>query len=190
MASGSWCAGKKHIQKEMKTLVRFFLIIISLALVAAMFSCSTEKKLHRAINKHGQKQSVAYIVANYPEYFRQSEPQTVRDTVRDTLEIIRPEVSLDSTFAHLADSLILENDKLRVALIKTANGWNLSGTAKADTVYYPVEYPVEIPCPTIICPDIDKIVYTGNKWFIWLIAFMVGVLSTLSVILLSRGKWP
>jgi hypothetical protein len=158
-----------------------FRVILILLLIALLSSCSTEKKLKKAINNHGQKESVAFIVATYPEYFKR-DSIIIKDTIRQEIPIYLPEYVIDSTFADLADSLVIENDKLRVQLRKVPTGWQLSATSKADTLYKFIEIPIEVPCPPITCPDIDKIQIHFNKWPWVFIGFILGIIFTLLTI--------
>jgi hypothetical protein len=150
----------------------FTLCIILFALLLS--SCSTEKKLSRAINKHGQKESVAFIVKNYPEYFKY-EAQIVHDTV----PVIITESKVDTTFIELRDTITIQNERIKVVLQKTDQGWNLSGTVKADTVFVPVQ----VQCPPLTCPDMDKI-QTGSTWTQYLVSGSLGFMLALIIIYL------
>jgi hypothetical protein len=155
------------------TFYSLMLMLLTL-LWLSVSSCSSEKKLQKAINNHGQKESLTFFVKNYPEYFRQ-------DTViiRDTIAVIVPERFIDTTFVELRDTIILENEKIKVVLQKVDNGWQLSGTAKADTIYHPIE----LPCPPIHCPDIEKLQTTSNWWH--LAYFILGAVTALIFVWLA-----
>jgi hypothetical protein len=153
----------------------FTLCIILFALLLS--SCSTEKKLSRAINKHGQKESVAFIVKTYPEYFKY-EAQIVHDTV----PVIITESKVDTTFIELRDTITIQNEKIKVVLQKTDQGWNLSGSVKADTIFVPVQ----VECPPLTCPDMDKLQTGSSNWW-YLFWFILGALCTLFALYLAFG---
>jgi hypothetical protein len=165
----------------------FFLFFIFL-LGTLLTSCSTEKALIRKVEKHGIKESVSLLAVRYPEYYK-TEQIILHDTIRDTISVIVPGIQIDSTFSELADSLTIENDKLKIQLKKVPNGWQLSGSVKPDTIYWPIEIPFQVPCPPITCPDIDKLQTADNKWkwvgigfmaavfFMWLVIYFIALIS-------------
>ncbi len=129
----------------------YVIILLSLLFI----SCSSEKKLHSAIQKHGIKESVGYVVTKYPEYFKQ-ESITIHDTLikRDTITI---EPKLYDFQAEL-DSLNMfkfENEKLKLSINKNTGKGKV--IIKSDTIFRIDTLYREIKCPEIVCPDIDKL---------------------------------
>lgn len=139
--------------------------IIKLILLLFLFaSCNSEKQLQRAINKHGQKESAAFFVAKYPEYFKQ---QIKRDTIVIHDTVITPEKNYSGIskedwdkFCQDKDSLIIllvnntnVNDSLKLVL-KIKDG-KIQAALKTPEEKKPVEIkkPIETVCPP--CPDID-----------------------------------
>jgi hypothetical protein len=129
-------------------------ILNILILLIALTSCNTEKKLAKAINKHGQKESVTYVVKEYPEYFKDFIVRdTVQVTVRDTIKIEK--TVLDTTFTMVEDgTLVSENEHLKFELTKLGNKYKavLTGKPKEIIKEKIVNVPVEVDRP---CPDTE-----------------------------------
>jgi hypothetical protein len=164
--------------KSEKPVYFFITLLIFFFGLMLMASCSSEKKLSKAINNHGQKESAAYFVKHYPEYFKS-------DTVIifDTITVIVPEHTIDTTFIELRDTIIIENEKIKVVLKKTEDGWSLSGTVKENII----EVPTETICPPVICPDIT-ILPAPNKWNWFLRGICVGMILCAFFIFLFAKK--
>ena len=136
----------KQILIKLGSILTIILIILT--------SCSTEKKLQKAINKHGQKESIEYIVKKYPEYFNSF---LVKDTVevlyKDTVFI--KESSLDTTFiADLDGTYVAENQSLKLEITKLNNKLKAKINVKPKEIIVEkeIKVPVQIEKP---CPDLD-----------------------------------
>jgi len=154
----------------MKRKIAIFIYLVGALALMAVFTlgCTTEGKLKRAISKHGQKESAAYLFQNYPEYFKRSS-DSVFITVHDTMYVYVPESVLDTFFLTPDSSLIIENSRLKVSLHKLANGWHLMGQSKEvrDTIY--IEIPIVAACPEVIQPTSDVLNYKKPDHFrMWL----------------------
>jgi hypothetical protein len=132
----------------MRRILNLLGITIALILLV-LTSCSTEKKLQKAINKHGQKESVGYIVNKYPEYFTSfSTVDTV--TIKDTVLI--PTSELDTLFIidEQDGTYVAENEALKLEVIKLNDKLKVKGTVKPKTITIEKEVPVIVNKP---CPD-------------------------------------
>jgi uncharacterized protein YceK len=150
-----------------------YIAIFALLLTIALSGCSSKRKLQRAINKHGQKESIAYIFDKYPEYFKQDSI-----IIHDTIKYVVKESFVDTFFTFLSDTVIIENNRVITKLIKSDIGYSLSSTCKEDTVYIPIA----VPCPPLTCPDITV---TENKAF-WYDIVVRWILTLLIFFLLLR----
>lgn len=159
-----------------------FIILTLLGLTA----CSTEKKLQKAINKHGQKESVTYVVENYPEYFKSF---IVKDTVEvmlhDTVTI--EATTLDTLFIidDQDGTYVAENDALKLQITKLNNKLKATvlGKPKEIIVEKEVKVPVEVDKP---CPDMITFYEDLNKTQVELKSKnnLIGILSVVSFIFL------
>lgn len=136
----------KEILIKLSSVIILGLIILT--------SCSTEKKLQKAINKYGQKESVEYIVKKYPEYFNN---YLVKDTVdviiHDT--IITQEIKLDTVFVFNEDgTYTAENESLKLELTKLNNKLKAKVNVKPKEIIIEkkVEVPIQVEKP---CPDLE-----------------------------------
>lgn len=161
----------------------YIIILLSLLII----SCSSEKKLHRAIQKHGIKESVGYVVTKYPEYFKQ-ESVTIHDTLikRDTI-IIEPKIF---DFKSELDSLNMfkfENEKLKLSINKNTGKGKI--TIKYDTIFRVDTLYRDIKCPEIICPDIDKLnSHKSNKNYHYLLIILVIIALFLFLIYNNKNR--
>ena len=150
------------MNQRISPLIRILTVLGIFALLA-LTSCNTEKRLARAINKHGQKESVTYVVKEYPEYFKDF---IVKDTVevvlRDTVTV--EATTLDTLFIidEQDGTYVAENDALKLEIVKLNNKLQakVTGKPKEIIVEKKVEVPVEIdrPCPdtAIFYQDLQK----------------------------------
>jgi hypothetical protein len=141
------------MEQRINPLIRILTVLGIFALLA-LTSCNTEKKLAKAINKHGQKESVTYVVEKYPEYFKDFIVRdTVQVTVRDTIKIEK--TVLDTTFTMAEDgTLVAENEHLKFELTKLGDKYKavLTGKPKEIIKEKIVNVPVEVDKP---CPDTE-----------------------------------
>lgn len=136
--------------------------IVRLIIILFLFaSCNSEKQLQRAINKHGQKESAAYFVAKYPEYFKE---RIVHDTIHDTIPVLIPQETHNGEIDTCAlndlftknKTLQTEIDGLKLELYKKDNGTiGAKITTPEKKINVPVEVTPSFTCPS--CPDIDTL---------------------------------
>lgn len=113
----------------MHYLKSFSLVLILLT------SCSLEKQLEYKYRKAERK--IEKLTLKYPQLLQ-------KDTIRDTIKLTISRIYTDSVFKYLPnDTIILEKDRLRIQYITRNDSVFLSGECKADTLYYPIEIPVE-----------------------------------------------
>jgi hypothetical protein len=154
----------------MKGIITTIVLGIITIVFLALTSCSSEKRLQRKIERHGIKESITFVTAKYPEYFK-SKDTIIHDTIIKHDSIIVPTIdttvilSDSSNFYHYrSDSLTLLIDKLTGSVkIKI----------KQRTIYLHDTITVVIPCPEVICPDCEDLkdnTKEGStfKWW-WLI---------------------
>lgn len=140
------------------------LTLLGLALLA-LVSCSSQKRLQRAVERHGVQESAAFMVAKYPWVYKQ-----LRDTL-DTTIIKHDTIVIEGidTTVNLIDSanlLVHHSDSIRVVV---------NTVTKTVTVETPPRYiykkdtiRIKTPCPPIDCPDLDKIKIKGFSFPSWL----------------------
>jgi len=75
-------------------------VVIGFIALFALSSCSSQKRLQRRIERHGIKESIGFVTAKYPEYFK-SKDTTIHDT---TIIERRIEVPTIDTTVILSDS--------------------------------------------------------------------------------------
>jgi hypothetical protein len=136
----------KQILIKLGSILTLVLIILT--------SCSTEKKLQKAINKHGQKESVEYVVKKYPEYFNNF---LVKDTVEVLLKdtVIVEETFLDTIFvADVDGTYVAENESLKLQITKLNNKLKAKVNVKPKEIIVEkeIKVPVQIEKP---CPDLQ-----------------------------------
>jgi len=159
----------------MKAINTFIFIGLIAILFFALTSCSSEKRLQRRVERHGIKESIGFVIAKYPEYFK------LKDTIIHDTTIIerRIEVPTIDTTVILSDSSNFyhyKSDSLTLLVNKLTGRVKIR--IKQRRIYIHDTVRVSIPCPQIICPDCDDLKDntkkgSGFKWW-WLI--VAGVL--------------
>ena len=98
-------------------------VVITIFLISALWSCSANWHLRQAIKK-GANQKV--------------------DTVRQTVKIPVPEVSIDTVIRSIAgDTVFIEKDRLKIKYVKLpGDSVFIEGKCEADTIYQEVKVPV------------------------------------------------
>jgi len=160
----------------MKNLFAAF--VVALLITLFLTSCNSEKQLQRRVERHGIKESIGFVIAKYPEYFK-SKDTVIHDTLIRVDSIIVPQIDTtvllnDSNgfWTHTSDSLTVLVNKLT---------GKLKMTVKPRMIYIHDTTVVSIPCPQIICPDCDDL--TDNTkdgsnfqwWWLIVVAFLLGL---------------
>ena len=160
----------------MKELIKF--LAITLCLSFLFFSCaSSQKRLKRKIERHGIKESVSFVVLQYPEYFK-----SIHDTVTETVTVhdtIR--IESDTITANLIDSngvLSFSDSLVSVKVDKVTN--KVRVVVKERYLYRTDTVSVSLPCPELICPDTESLKSNikserGSGWVWYLVTFLVGL---------------
>jgi hypothetical protein len=166
------------------TIVTYLFVCLMLA------SCSTEKRLQRAANKHGQRESIAFLFQKYRDYLPTVDTTPLPLILRDTVVVVVPADTLtDDSVTILIDSTAtLENGQLKVLVKRLSqNVFRLQAQLKekADTVYVKQKVFVPTPVQTVPCPD-EKTLWqkSGNK-VIWAL-FGLGFAAYGTWLLLNR----
>ena len=169
-------------------------LLILLATTLLLSSCNTQKGLQRAINKHGQKESAAYIVSKYPEYF---EVKTAKDTIRDTIRVVVEKITHD-TIIQLDSTSIIENENLKITITRLGNGKiSVKTVVKEKVVQVPYEKIVKVSVP---CPDVAKlqlqpkkseiqVVYKWWSWFTWIVIALYVLWRLTRQKIIERLNW-
>lgn len=148
-------------------------IILGLITMAFLFltSCkSSEKRLQRRVERHGIKESIGFVIAKYPEYFK-SKDTIIHDTT--IIERLIEVPTIDTTVI-LSDSsgfYHYKSDSLTLLVNKLTGRVKIR--IKQRRIYIHDTVRVSIPCPQIICPDCDNLKDntkkgSGFKWW-WVI---------------------
>lgn len=170
----------------MKTKIVKILLISSVLFTSA---CSTEKKLHKAIQKHGIEESITYIVSTYPKYFEQ-EAITIKDTIYvDKIIEVEKTYDFTATIDSLKSLYTFKNDKVTFKLDKKTNKVNF---AIKDSIVYKDTIINVVDCPTIVCPDIDKLPKgkdNNNLWYIILILIILILIFAIINLLKNKNKY-
>jgi hypothetical protein len=148
------------------------MVVLRMLLVAVLLSsCSTQKKLKRSIERHGIKESIGFVVSNYPEYFR-AESVTVHDTIEIHDTIIKEAFTIDTVI--VTDTFRFENERLKIELNRVTGTFR--ATVKHDTIFVNKTVPIAVKCPELICPDVAKLeVKQRVNWWWYLIIFAIGI---------------
>jgi len=159
----------------MKETIKIIATVISISILFC--SCNSQKRLKRAIEKNGIKESVSFTVLQYPEYFKRvSDTVTIPVIVHDTIRI-----ESDTINANLIDSngvLSFSDSLVSVRVDKVTNKVRVvlkeREVIRIDTVT------VSAPCPELICPDTESLQSnikngTGSGWIWYLVAFGLGL---------------
>lgn len=170
----------------MKAITTYIFIGIIAIVFFALTSCSSEKRLQRRVERHGIKESIGFVIAKYPEYFK------TKDTIIHDTTIIerRVEVPIIDTTVILSDSSDFyhyRSDSLTLLINKLTGRVKIK--IKQRRVYIRDTVTVAVECPQIICPDCDDLkdnTKEGSrfKWW-WLI--VAGTIITGFYIWINRN---
>ena len=158
----------------MKGLIIY--IITAVCMIFFMSSCiSSQKKLQRRIEKHGIKESIAFVTQKYPEYFK-GKDTTIHDTIIKHDSIIVPQIDTTVILSDSSNFWHYKSDSLSLVLDKLTGRLKLN--IKPKTIYVHDTITVETKCPEIICPDCEdlKDLTTPDNGFRWWYLLLAGVL--------------
>ena len=145
-------------------------VVIGFIALFALSSCSSQKRLQRRIERHGIKESIGFITAKYPEYFK-SKDTTIHDTTIIERRIEVPTIDTSIILSDSSDFYHYKSDSLSILINKLTGKLKLN--VKPRVIYLHDTITVETVCPQIICPDCDDLKdYTKEvssfQWW-WLI---------------------
>ena len=165
----------------MKTLITF--ILISIASMFFFASCSSQKKLQRRIERHGIKESIGFVTAKYPEYFK-SKDTIIHDTIIKFDSIIVPTIDTTVILSDSSDFYHYRSDSLTLLIDKLTGHARIK--IKQRTIYLHDTITVAVQCPEIICPDIED--YTKERsTFKWWWVVVAGVVLAVFYIWINRN---
>jgi hypothetical protein len=147
---GEYTQNKKN---NMKTLLITFAAL-------TLFACSPIKRHQRLVERH------PYV---------HTEQIT---TVHDTIEVIVPQVKVDTVTSVNFDTVIIERDRLRVQLIRVRDSIFIDAECKADTIT--VTRTIEVPTYASAKPK--------ENWFSRFISFAWIVFFFVLLLFLFRRK--
>ena len=161
----------------MKALIIF--IILGIISIFFMASCSSEKRLQRRVERHGIKESVGFVIAKYPEYFK-TKDTVIHDTLIRFDSVIVPQIDTTVILSDSSNFWVHSSDSLTVLVNKLTG--KLKMNIKPRVIYLHDTTFVAVECPEIICPDCDDLkdnTKTGGsfKWWWLLIAAVVGMIA-------------
>jgi len=130
-----------------------------------LISCTPQRRFDRLVKK-------------YP-YLLTSDTLVVRDTIRDTIRIIVPEVSVDTVVSikELYDTIVLEKDRIKVKVWRVTDKVYIDG--KCDTVY------IEKPIERVVYRKIPVKYYQKTPWYKTLLNNIIGILLILLLIYIA-----
>lgn len=139
-----------------RNLLRLTLVVLFAAFMFALVGCSTEQRLIKSVNRHGQKESVALILSRYSEYVPKRADSIITIEIPPHY-IDRPVLIADTSFDSTLDSFKYVNEWLTLELGRYQGAFfkvKAKRNAKRDTVYMPsIEIPVAGKTVYLPCPD-------------------------------------
>lgn len=138
-----------------------YLIIFLLVLTA----CTPQRRFDRLVKK-------------YP-YLLTSDTLIVKDTIRDTIRIVIPDVQVDTVvnIKELYDTIAIDKDRLKVQVWRVKDKVYING--KCDTVY------IEKPIERIVYRKIPVKYYEKTPWYKILLNNVLGILLILLVVYIT-----
>jgi hypothetical protein len=130
-----------------------------------LISCTPQRRFDRLVKKY------PYLLTN--------DTLVVKDTIRDTIRIIVPEVSVDTVVSikELYDTIVLEKDRIKVKVWRVKDRVYIDG--KCDTVY------IEKPIERVVYRKIPVKYYQKTPWYKILLNNVLGILLILLVIYIT-----
>jgi len=132
--------------------------ILFVILLVFLFSCSPQKRLNRLVKK-------------YPELVK-TDTITVRDTIRDTINVTTELVKLDTIFSlnEIHDTITITKDNLTIRYYHDTIHDSIYISGECDTIFVKVPYEriveYKVPCDKVI-------VKKGISWWYWFIIIML-----------------
>lgn len=130
-----------------------------------LISCTPQRRFDRLVKKY------PYLLTN--------DTLVVKDTIRDTIRIIVPEVSVDTVVSikELYDTIVLEKDRIKVKVWRVKDKVYIDG--KCDTVY------IEKPIERVVYRKIPVKYYQKTPWYKTLLNNVLGILLILLLIYIA-----
>jgi hypothetical protein len=127
-----------------------------------LIACTPQRRFDRLVKKH--------------PYLLTSDTLIVKDTIRDTIRIVIPEVQIDTivNIKELYDTVTIEKDRIKVKVYRVKDKVYISG--KCDTIY------IEKPIERIVYRKIPIKIYEKTPWYKTLLNNILGILLILLVI--------
>jgi len=134
-------------------------------LLFVIISCTPQRRFDRLVKKY------PYLLTN--------DTLVIRDTIRDTIRITVPKISVDTVVSikELYDTIVLEKDRIKVKVWRVKDKVYIDG--KCDTVY------IEKPIERIIYRKIPVKYYQKTPWYKILLNNVLGILLILLVIYIT-----
>ena len=167
----------------MKTLITF--ILVSIASMFFFASCSSQKKLQRRIERHGIKESIGFVTAKYPEYFK-SKDTIIHDTIIKFDSIIVPTIDTTVILSDSSDFYHYRSDSLTLLIDKLTGHARIK--IKQRTIYLHDTITVAVQCPEIICPDIEDYTKERSTFKWWWVVLAVVILGALYIVVNRNVK--
>jgi hypothetical protein len=134
-------------------------------LLFLVISCTPQRRFNRLVKK-------------YP-YLLTADTLVVKDTVRDTIRITVPEVSVDTIVnaKDLYDTVTIEKDRVKIKVWRVKDRVYING--KCDTIY------IEKPIERIVYRKIPIKYYEKNPLYKILLNSIMGILLILLVLYIT-----
>jgi hypothetical protein len=134
-------------------------------LLFLVISCTPQRRFNRLVEK-------------YP-YLLTADTLVVKDTVRDTIRITVPEVSVDTIVnaKDLYDTVTIEKDRVKIKVWRVKDRVYING--KCDTIY------IEKPIERIVYRKIPIKYYEKNPLYKILLNSIMGILLILLVLYIT-----
>lgn len=134
-------------------------------LLLLVISCTPQRRFNRLVKK-------------YP-YLLTADTLVVKDTVRDTIRITVPEVSVDTIVnaKDLYDTVTIEKDRVKIKVWRVKDRVYING--KCDTIY------IEKPIERIVYRKIPIKYYEKNPLYKILLNSIMGILLILLVLYIT-----
>lgn len=132
--------------------------LLYISLIALLFSCSPQKRLNRLVKKHPELVKIDTI--------------TVRDTIRDTINVTTELVKVDTIFSlnEIHDTITITKDNLTIRYYHDTVHDKIYISGECDTIWVEVPYEriveYKVPCDKVIVKE-------GIGWWYWIIIIIL-----------------